>query len=110
MSDLHRAAERALLALELWEDSLNDTAAIPGLRFERFGAEAIKLLTEALKKEKESVLLEYTEGLQHGKDLAEKDWVGLTDREVLDICVSRCNENTFSVVHAVEQKLREKNR
>ena len=48
-------------------------------------------------------------GYDAGKAFAKKEWVGLTDMEVMDICNFCSMQNGWFFVKEVEAKLKEKN-
>lgn len=51
MQDLRKAAQQALEALQIWQDSLTDPSAMPGWRFAVVGEKAIANLRAALAED-----------------------------------------------------------
>ena len=83
MTDLRKAAEMALEALEIWEKMQPNTTAC-AVRIP-----AIQALRQALAQPK-------------------REWVGLTRDEVLDI--EETTKHPLAFYEAIEAKLKEKNR
>lgn len=116
MTDLRKAADLALQALDIWEDGLTDPCANFGWRFVFIGKEAQEALRQALAQPE----LQQRTGdcLLTGICAAERhkiytapskcEWVGLTDAEVE---AWRGNYDFFdsALVKEVEAKLKEKN-
>ena len=66
--------------------------------------DAICQAIEAEKQEPDDLTIAYMSGFHDGKK--KREWVGLTDEEVVECWARR---NMFHIAHAIEAKLKEKN-
>jgi len=74
---------------------------------------AIKAALEAKDEPDHSdeLTIAYMSGLHRGKEVAQRTWVGLTDKEVTWLCnTAKSHEQTWGMfVRTIETKLKEKN-
>jgi len=123
MTDLRKAADLALQALDIWEDGLTDPCANFGWRFACMGKEAQEALRQALAPTKlprpdEPIWVVDEKGnkqllAKQNRAPPKREWVGLTDEEIKKIVGpwgdTPIKGYTRKLFDQIEAKLKEKN-